>query len=79
MVWGRWVTADETSDKVVLVSLYVEFDGVGAMNMGWKKLEVDTFAVHEGFDTVGALVVKHLKDGAEATVSEMAVQGGIGL
>ena len=31
---------------------------------GWHKLEVNTFGVHEGFDTGRALVVEHLKYGA---------------
>ena len=63
---------------MVLVGLHGAFGGIGAIMMGWHNLEVNTIAVHEGFDTGGALIVKHLKDGAEATVSEMGVQGGIG-
>ena len=62
---------------MVLVGLYGAFNSVGAMMMVWHKLEVYTFAVHEGFETGGALVVEHLKYGAEATVNEMGVQGGI--
>ena len=61
-----------------LVDLYGEFGGLGAMMMGWHKLEFDTFAVNEGFETGGSLVVEHLKDGAEATVSGIGVQGRIG-
>ena len=45
--------------------------------MGWHKLEVNTFTVHEGFETGGTLIVGHLKYGTEATVSEMGVQVGI--
>ena len=44
---------------------------------GVAQVGVYTFAVHEGFETGGALVVEHLKYGAEATVNEMGVQGGI--
>ena len=64
---------------MVLVGLYGAFGSVGAMMTGWHKLEVDNFAVHEGFETGGALVVEHLENGAEAMVSKMGVQGGIGL
>ena len=73
-----WVTAAEASNKVVLVGLYGAFGGVGVMMMVWHKLEVDTFTVHEGFETGRALIVKHLEDG-EPVASEMVVQGGIGL
>ena len=48
------------------------------MMMGCHKLEVDTFAVHEDFQTGGTLVVKHMENWAEATVSEIEVQVGIG-
>ena len=41
-------------------------------------MEVNTFAVHEGFEAGRALVVEHIKGGAEATVRNMGVQGGIG-
>ena len=59
--------------------MYCAFDGVGVMMMGYHKLEVDTFAVNEIFETERALVVEHMKDGAEATVSKKGVQSGIGL
>ena len=59
--------------------MYGVFGGVVAIMMGWLKLEVDSFAVHEGFETSEALVVEYLKYGAEATVSEIRVQVGIGL
>ena len=59
--------------------MYGTVSGVGVMMMGRHKFEVDNFDVNEGFETGGALVVGHLKDGAEATVSEMGVQGVIGL
>ena len=49
------------------------FGGVGAMMVGWHKLELGTFAVHGGFETGGALVVDNLKYGVEATVSNMRV------
>ena len=62
---------------MVLVGFYGAFGGVGAIMMGWHKLEVDTFAANEGFETGGSLIVEHLKYGAEATVSKMGVQGGI--
>ena len=58
--------------------MYGTFSGIGEMMIGWHKLEVDTFAANESFETEGALVVEHMKDGAEATVSDMGVQGGIG-
>ena len=58
--------------------MYGAFGGIGAMKMGWKNLEFDTFTVHEGFETGRALIVKHLEDG-EPVASEMVVQGGIGL
>ena len=53
---------------MVLVGLYVAFGRIGAMMMGCHNFEVDTFTMHEDFETSGALVVKHLKDGAQATV-----------
>ena len=34
--------------------------------------------MHEGFESFRARVVKHLKDGAKAMVSEMVVQGSVG-
>ena len=64
---------------MVPLGLYGTFSGVGKMMMGWHKLEVDTFAVNKSFETEGALVVEHMKDGAEATVSKKGVQSGIGL
>ena len=63
---------------MVLVVLYSVFGGVVAMMMGWNKFKVETFALHEGFENGRALVFKRMKDGAEATVIEMGVQGGIG-
>ena len=59
--------------------MYGEFEDVGVMMMVRHKLEVDTFTVREFFETGGALVVDHLKYGAEAMVSDIGVQGGIGL
>ena len=49
--------------------MYGAFGSVVAMMMGWHKLEVNTFDVHEVFLTGRALVVEHLKYGPEATVS----------
>ena len=62
---------------MAFLGLYGAFGGIGAMKMGWKNLEFDTFTVHEGFETGGTLIVGHLKYGTEATVSEMGVQVGI--
>ena len=64
---------------MVLVGLYCTFDGVGVMMMGYHKLEVDTFAVNEIFETDGALVVDNMKDGEETTVIYIGVQGDLGL
>ena len=54
------------------------FGCVGAMIMGCNNFKVETFALHKGFENGRALFFKHMKDGAEATVIEMGVQGGIG-
>ena len=62
---------------MILVGLHGTFSGVGAILLGWHKLEVHTFAVHEGFETDRAFFVEHLEYGVEVMVSDMVLQGGI--
>ena len=43
-----------------------------------KIINILRVGILEGFENGRAIVFKHMEDGAEATVIEMGVQGGIG-
>ena len=69
-----WVTAAEVGDQVILVSLDLSFGGVGAMEVRADKLKVDALLMHELLQAGGALIVQHLEERVEATVTELGLE-----
>ena len=49
------------------------------MQVGWGELEGDSFFLHEGLESCGALIFKSLENGSQASVGELGVEGGAGL
>ena len=64
---------------MVLEHLDGPFGSVGAMQVGQGKLEGDSFFSHEGLESYRAFIVKRLKNGSQASVGELGVEGGVGL
>ena len=73
-----WVTAAEAGDQVILVSLDRSFGGVGAMEVRADKLKVNALLMHELLQDGRALIVQHLEERVEATVTEVGLEDLVG-
>ena len=73
------VAASNTCDQIFLEGLNGPFGSVGAMQVGRRELEGDSFFSHEGLEYCRAFIVKSLENGSQASVGELGVEGGVGL
>ena len=73
-----WVTSDDASYQVILVSLDRSFGSIGAMEVQGEKLKVDALLIHELLQAGGTFLVQHLEKRAEAAVTEMGVDDLVG-
>ena len=71
------VAAAEDSNEVVLVGRDGMLRSVGAVHVRRNELESDSGVLHDLFEAVWALVVKHLKVRLKPTVGEVSVDGGV--
>ena len=63
---------------MVLERLDGPLGSVGAMQVGRGELEVDSSFSHEGLESCAAFIVNSLKNGSQALVGELGVDGGVG-
>ena len=66
-----WVAAANPCDQMVLERLDGPFGRVGEMQVGRGELEGESLFLHEGLKSCGAFIVKRLKNGSQALVSEL--------
>ena len=64
---------------MVLERLDGPFGSVGVMQVGWGKLEGDSFFSHVGLESCREFIVKSLENGSQASVGYIGVEGGVGL
>ena len=63
---------------MVLEHLDGPFGSVGAMQVGRGYLQGESLFLHESLDSCGAVIVKSLENGSQASVGELSVEGGVG-